>query len=100
MWSHYAATSNRQTHGLMNRNALANVKQALHCLKIHRGAMVGPDALLETVDSDHMRRAALGVIDPEPLPNGHPFHRNSNVRATPRARWSNGGAPIDKNAGC
>lgn len=41
------------------------------------------DELIEALNNDINRPAALDVTDPEPLPDGHPLWRAKNVVITP-----------------
>ncbi|KAK5996516.1 D-2-hydroxyacid dehydrogenase [Cladobotryum mycophilum] len=50
---------------------------------IGRGPIIDTDALVEALESDVIRGAALDVTDPEPLPEGHPLWTTKNVILTP-----------------
>ncbi|MGE0666272.1 MAG: NAD(P)-dependent oxidoreductase [Sphingomonadales bacterium] len=90
-----AAPLTPETRGLINRDTLAKMKQGVHLVNVARGPMVDHDALLEALESGHLRMATLDVTDPEPLPNGHPFYHHPRVRLTPHMSWGKGGNPFD-----
>jgi len=48
-----------------------------------RGGVVDTDALLENLQKEGIRGAALDVTDPEPLPNDHPLWEMGNAFITP-----------------
>lgn len=50
---------------------------------IARGPIVNTDDLIEALDKELIRGAALDVTDPEPLPDGHPLWSAKNVIVTP-----------------
>ncbi len=50
---------------------------------IGRGPIINTDDLIEALDSETIRGAALDVTDPEPLPDGHPLWSAKNVIITP-----------------
>lgn len=50
---------------------------------IARGPIVVTDELIEALEGDKIRGAALDVTDPEPLPDWHPLWKTKNVIITP-----------------
>lgn len=50
---------------------------------IARGPIIDTDDLIEALDSELIRGAALDVTDPEPLPDGHPLWSTKNAVVTP-----------------
>jgi phosphoglycerate dehydrogenase-like enzyme len=83
--------STPETHKLVNRQFLAQMKPGALFVNAGRGTTVDTDALLESLRSGHVR-AALDVTDPEPLPADHPLWRAPNVLITPHVagtvdRW-------------
>ena len=47
------------------------------------GATVKTDDLIDALDREILRGAALDVTDPEPLPDGHPLWSAKNIIITP-----------------
>lgn len=50
---------------------------------IARGQIIKTDDLIEALNNEVIRGAALDVTDPEPLPDGHPLWRAKNLIITP-----------------
>ncbi|KAL0944941.1 d-isomer specific 2-hydroxyacid dehydrogenase [Colletotrichum truncatum] len=50
---------------------------------IARGPVVNTEDLIEALDKELIRGAALDVTDPEPLPEGHPLWKAKNLLITP-----------------
>lgn len=74
--------STPETQKLVNKDFLAQMKAGALFLNAGRGTTVDTDALLESLQSGHIR-AALDVTDPEPLPSDHPLWHAPNVLITP-----------------
>jgi phosphoglycerate dehydrogenase-like enzyme len=64
------------------------MKPGAHLVNIARGALVDQDALLVALDGGHLAAASLDVVDPEPLPEGHPLYAHPKVRLSPHVSWS------------
>jgi phosphoglycerate dehydrogenase-like enzyme len=86
-----AAPSTRETYHLIDADAFALMKDGVHLVNIARGALVDQDALIAALDAGKVARATLDVVDPEPLPAGHPLYSHPSIRLTPHISWS---API------
>ncbi|HEX2950949.1 MAG TPA: D-2-hydroxyacid dehydrogenase [Armatimonadota bacterium] len=52
-------------------------------LNIGRGKLIDTDALVDALRTGHLGGAGLDVVDPEPLPVGHPLWKMPNVIITP-----------------
>jgi phosphoglycerate dehydrogenase-like enzyme len=83
-----AAPSTPETHHLIDKDALAAMKDGVHLVNIARGSLIDQDALLTALDRGKVARASLDVVDPEPLPAGHPLYTHPKVRVTPHISWS------------
>jgi phosphoglycerate dehydrogenase-like enzyme len=87
-----------ETHHIINRAAMKQMKRGVHLVNIARGGLIDHEALLEALDSGRIAAASLDVTDPEPLPAGHPLYAHPNVRLSPHMSWSSPGT-IDRLAG-
>jgi phosphoglycerate dehydrogenase-like enzyme len=83
-----AAPATPQTHHLIDKEALAAMKDGVHIVNIARGSLIDQDALVEALDAGKVARASLDVVDPEPLPAGHPLYTHPGVRLSPHISWS------------
>jgi len=63
---------NDETHGLVNAAFLDRLPRGALVVNVSRGPIVETDALVEHLRTGAVR-AALDVVDPEPLPVGHPL---------------------------
>ena len=71
-----------ETTGLFDAAMLARIKDGALLVNVSRGAVVDTDALLAELESGRIR-AALDVVDPEPLPADHPLWRAPNLLLVP-----------------
>jgi gluconate 2-dehydrogenase len=71
------------TRGLMDRAAFAKMKPGAIFVNGGRGAIVSEPALLEALDSGHLRAAGLDVFATEPLPLDSPLRTHARVTALP-----------------
>jgi phosphoglycerate dehydrogenase-like enzyme len=83
-----AAPATPETHHLIDARAFAQMKDGVHIINIARGSLIDQDALIAAADSGKVARASLDVVDPEPLPAGHPLYTHPKVRVTPHISWS------------
>ena len=72
------------TEGMVDAEFLAALPDGALLVNVARGKVVDTDALLAELTSQRLR-AALDVVDPEPLPEGHPLWSAPNVLITPHA---------------
>jgi phosphoglycerate dehydrogenase-like enzyme len=73
-----------QTQGLVDAEFLARLPDGALLINVARGKIVDTDALLAELTAGRLR-AGLDVVDPEPLPAGHPLWRAPGVIITPHA---------------
>ena len=79
-----------ETRGMFDAARLAKMKQGALLVNAARGPVVATDALVDALHADKIR-AALDVVDPEPLPAGHPLWKAPNLLLTPHV---GGGSPM------
>ena len=78
-----AAPLTNETRGLVNAAVLAAMKPSAHLINVGRGELVYTGALTEALAAGSIAGAALDVVHPEPLPEGHTLWRMDNVIITP-----------------
>lgn len=71
------------TRGMFDAARLSRMKAGALLVNIARGQIVDTDALLQHLDSGHLGGAALDVVEPEPLPEGHRLWSHPRVLLTP-----------------
>lgn len=80
------------TRGLIGRDVLAALPDGALVVNVARGAVIDTDALTREVLAGRLR-AALDVVDPEPLPAGHPLWGAPGVLITPHIGGNTGAFP-------
>jgi phosphoglycerate dehydrogenase-like enzyme len=78
-----AAPLTPATRGLIGEKAIAAMKSTAMIINVGRGPVIDEQALIQALQSQHIRGAALDVFAVEPLPDGHPFWSMSNVLLSP-----------------
>jgi phosphoglycerate dehydrogenase-like enzyme len=78
-----ALAATPDTAGIIGRDELALLGPHTWLVNVARGRHVDTDALVETLRSGGIGGAALDVVDPEPLPDGHPLWSLPNCLITP-----------------
>ncbi|MFE2426966.1 D-2-hydroxyacid dehydrogenase [Streptomyces sp. NPDC059373] len=73
------------TDRLFDRDVFAAFKAGALFINLGRASTVDQTALLDALDTGHLRGAALDVTDPRPLPTGHPLRRHPRVVITPKS---------------
>jgi phosphoglycerate dehydrogenase-like enzyme len=72
----------QETEGVVDASFLARMRKGALLVNAARGRLVVTDALVQALHEGRVR-AALDVIDPEPLPPGHPLWTAPDVLITP-----------------
>ena len=72
-----------ETRHLFNRERFALMKPGSVIMNVTRGEIIELEALIEAIESGHLRGAALDVVEGEPLPSDHPVFSMDNVVMTP-----------------
>ncbi|KRQ03020.1 3-phosphoglycerate dehydrogenase [Bradyrhizobium pachyrhizi] len=70
---------NDETRGLITRDKIAKMKKGMVLINTARGAIVDEQAMIDALNSGHIRHAGLDVYNIEPLPKDHPLTRIPNV---------------------
>ena len=69
--------------GMFDERRLRLMKKTAILLNVGRGNCVVTEDLLRVMAGGHLRAACLDVMDPEPLPKGHPLWTAPRVYLTP-----------------
>jgi D-3-phosphoglycerate dehydrogenase len=80
---HLALTD--ETRGFIDRARLARMKPGVILVNTARGALMDEAALVDALNSGHVRHAGLDVFAAEPLKPDHPLARMDNVTLTSHA---------------
>ena len=72
-----------ETEGMIGSAELKRMKPEAFLINTTRGKTVDPDALVEALNSGTIAGAATDVMDPEPIPEGHPILSAPNLVITP-----------------
>lgn len=70
---------NDETRGLITRDKIARMKKGVVLINTARGAIVDEQAMIDALNSGHIRHAGLDVYNIEPLPKDHPLTKIPNV---------------------
>ncbi|MCC8976876.1 NAD(P)-dependent oxidoreductase [Bradyrhizobium brasilense] len=70
---------NDETRGLITRDKIAKMKKGVVLINTARGAIVDEQAMIDALNSGHIRHAGLDVYNIEPLPKDHPLTKIPNV---------------------
>lgn len=71
------------TRGLIGAAEFATLPPEAVVINVARGPILDTDALVDAIQTNGIRGAALDVTDPEPLPADHPLWGFENVLITP-----------------
>jgi D-3-phosphoglycerate dehydrogenase len=70
---------NDETRGFLSRERINAMKPGVILVNTARAAMVDEAAMIEALQSGHIRHAGLDVFNTEPLPAGHALAKIPNV---------------------
>ncbi len=77
-----------ETAGMIDAEALEQMRGDAWLINVSRGAIVEEEALLAALREGRIGGAALDVFEREPLPEDSPFWDAPNVIVTPHNSWS------------
>ena len=83
--------NNAETRGMLDYGLFSRMRENATFINTGRGAQVVEDDLVRALSERADLTALLDVTDPEPCPEGHPFHTLANCRLTPHIAGSSGG---------
>lgn len=78
---------NEETRGFLSRERIARMKPGALLVNTARGALVDEAALIEALETKHIRHAGLDVFHAEPLKADHPLAKLPNVTLTSHAAF-------------
>jgi D-3-phosphoglycerate dehydrogenase len=78
---------NDETRGFLSRERIARMKPGALLVNTARGALIDEAALIEALQTKHIRHAGLDVFHAEPLKGDHPLAKLSNVTLTSHAAF-------------
>ncbi len=78
---------NDETRGFLGKERIARMKPGAILVNTARGALVDEAALIEALNSGHIRHAGLDVFQAEPLKADHPLAKLANVTLTSHAAF-------------
>lgn len=78
-----AAPLTPETQHMIGDSEFAVMKPSAVLINVGRGPVVDTDALVRALNSGRVKGAGLDVVDPEPLPAGHPLYKMENVLLSP-----------------
>jgi glyoxylate/hydroxypyruvate reductase A len=73
----------QESRGVLGRDLFSRLPFGAGLINVARGGHLVEADLLDALASGQLRHAVLDVADPEPLPEGHPFHAHPSIMLTP-----------------
>jgi phosphoglycerate dehydrogenase-like enzyme len=71
------------SHKMLGPSQFELMKKGAYFIAVSRGGTYDLNALVKALDSQRLSGAGVDVMDPEPLPKGHPLWKFNNVIITP-----------------
>lgn len=78
---------NDETRGFLDKARIARMKPGVILVNTARGALVDEPAMMEALQSGHIRHAGLDVFHNEPLKGDHPLTKLDNVTLAAHAAF-------------
>lgn len=76
-----------ETEGLLDRRRIGLMKKGAVLINVSRGKLIDEAAMIEALQSGHLRHAGLDVFAQEPPPNSSPLAKMDNVTLTAHSAW-------------
>ncbi len=77
------APATKESHNMIGARQFALMKPNSFFIVVSRGWLYDTNALVQALDSKKLAGAAIDVVEPEPLPPGHPLWKFPNIIITP-----------------
>ena len=84
-----ALPSTPETIGVLSRERIALLPPEAIVVNVGRGTAVDQEALIDALNEERIAGAALDVVIPEPVPEGHPLWSAKNLLLTPHIAGQN-----------
>jgi len=78
-----SAPDTDRSHKMMGAKEFELMKRGSYFIAVSRGGIYDMNGLVKALDSRKLAGAGVDVVDPEPLPKGHPLWKFDNVMITP-----------------
>lgn len=77
-----------KTHHLVDKSLLDTMNDGTYIINISRGSIIDEKALIHSLQSGKIKKAALDVFEKEPLPEESPLWEMDNVYISPHNSWA------------
>ncbi|MCR5623716.1 MAG: D-2-hydroxyacid dehydrogenase [Lachnospiraceae bacterium] len=77
-----------ETEGIINEDTLQLCKDGVLIINVARGGLVNEEALYDALNNGKVGGAAVDVISEEPMREGNPLLKASNIIITPHIAWA------------
>lgn len=76
-----------KTHHMINKDRFDGMKDGAYFINVARGSIVNEEDLIDALQSNKIRKAALDVVETEPLDKNSKLWDLNNVIITPHNSW-------------
>lgn len=78
-----SAPHTEQSHKMVGPKEFSLLKKGSYFVAVSRGGVYDMPGLVKALDEQRLAGAGVDVVDPEPLPKGHPLWKFNNAIVTP-----------------
>jgi len=78
-----SAPHTEKSHKMVGAKEFALLKKGSYFVAVSRGGVYDMNGLVKALDEQRLAGAGVDVVDPEPLPKGHPLWKFDNAIITP-----------------